>query len=425
MNNFFKKYFKGDQVIWTLYIFLCFASALIMYSASSYHVHRTNAAHWVPVMKHIAYLIMGFGFAWLIHYLPIRGIRMLGYVVYALFFICLCLMMFTPLGKEINGALRWLDLKVVPTFQPSEGIKLGLVLVVADLLSRVGRLKDNKVYWLCVMMIFVPCIIIFPSNFSTVALLLVVMFVMLFLSEIDKKWLRGIVPILLGISLCVGGYFLVKATPAEQIPDWAQRVVTWVNRWDRYQEDKHVEETDAELLNDFNRQITHGKIAIARGGFFGVGAGNSLMRDYVSLAFADSIFTIIVEEFGLFGGVLLIVVYMTLFFRAGRIAIKSDCMFTSLAVIGITLMMILQVLVNIAVVVKMIPVTGQGLPFIGHGGTSAIIMSWNMGILLALSRSIEPNEKEEPKGNVLEVTEEGFEEVSLDEEVDDDFMGKP
>lgn len=422
MNNFLKKYFKGDQGIWWTYLILCFISAIIMYSASSFFVHSTNESHWMPVMEHIFFLIIGMGCAWVIHHASVQMIRLGGYVIFFAFMVALCLMYSPDFGVKLNGALRWVRLPLIPTFQPSEGVKLGLILVVADLLKRIGPLKDNTVYWWVVLVVAVPCGLILFSNFSTVLLILVVMFCMLAMSNLNKKLLRLGIPILLGLSLCVGVYFLVKAIPADNIPDSVERVVTWVNRVDRFMDSK----ANAEEQNPFsahNLQITQGKIAIARGGFLGVGPGNSILRDYVSLAFADSIFAVIVEEFGLVGAFVLIMLYMVLFFRAGRIIFKSDCMFTSLACFGLTFMMLLQVMVNIGVVVGMIPVTGQLLPFVGHGGTSIIITSCYMGVLLALSRSVEEQnnmnttEEKTPMEDSVQLQE--IDVVSLDDAVEE------
>lgn len=390
MNSILRKYFKGDVGIWWIYLFLCMVSTIVMYSASSFFVYRDDTAHWQPVMSHAFFLLVGGVFAWLLHFCSVKVIRLFGYIMAVSFFIALCLMYVDGIGVRINGALRWVH--ILFTFQPAEGAKLGLVLVVADLLSRLGQLKEKKVYWAIVMCTGAICLPILPSNLSTALLIAAVIFLMLLMSDLTKKWLRLGVPFAVGIALCVALYFVIKEIPPQMIPKPMERVTTWVNRVDRFVPDDA--ESPQNPLDDMNRQITHGKIAIARGGLFGVGPGNSIQRDYVSLAFADSIFTIIVEEYGLIGGVFVLMLYLALFFRVGRMAIKSGATFTQLASIGLTFMLIAQVLINVWVVVGLMPVTGQVLPLIGHGGTSIIITSLYIGVLLALSNDVEKREEE-------------------------------
>lgn len=390
MNKFLRKYFRGDQGIWGIYVLLCLVSIIVMFSASSYFVYKEDTSYWNPIMSHMSYLLLGGFCAWLLHFTSVRFIRLFGYVMGISFFIFLCLMYVPGIGVKLNGALRWVD--IIIRFQPSEGAKLGLVLVVADLLSRKGQMDEKKLYWAVVACTLAICLPIFPSNFSTVALILVVIFVMLALSDLTKKWLKIGVPLVIGALLCVSLYFIVKSVPQDNIPDILGRVTTWVNRVDRWvQEDESVPQNP---MDDLHRQITHGKIAIARGGFLGVGPGNSVQRDYVPLAYADSIFTIIIEEYGLAGGIFVLMLYLTLFFRIGRLAIRSENMFVALASIGLMLMIMLQVLINVLVVIGYVPVTGQGLPLIGHGGSSISIMSLYIGVLLALSNDVEKRRAE-------------------------------
>ncbi|MBO7259568.1 MAG: FtsW/RodA/SpoVE family cell cycle protein [Paludibacteraceae bacterium] len=421
MNSFLKKYFKGDQGIWGIYMLLCVVSTIVMFSASSFFVYQDGTSHLKPIMEHIFYLVLGGFFAWALHMCSVKFIRLFGYIVGIAFFVALCLMYVPGIGVKLNGALRWVHILV--TFQPSEGAKLGLVLIIADLLSRVGKLEDSKIYWAVILCAIGICMPILPSNFSTVALIGIVVIVMLMFSDLAKKWRRISFLVLSALALCFALYFVVKVIPADKIPEPLERVNTWVNRVER----KYVN-TDQKVINpmdDMHKQITHGKIAIARGGLFGVGPGNSIQRDYVPLAFADSIFTIIVEEYGLIGGVFVLMLYMALFFRVGRMAIRSGSAYTVLASIGLTLMMILQVLVNVWVVLDLMPVTGQGLPLIGHGGTSILITSLNMGVLLALSNDVEMQyEAAQQEKEVEELQEEEDKDlkvIDLEDDVDTDL----
>ena len=424
MNSFLKKYFKGDQGIWGIYMLLCVVSIIVMYSASSFFVYQNDTLHWQPIMEHIFYLALGGVFAWLLHFCSVKFIRLFGYIVGIAFFCALWLMYVPGIGVKINGALRWVHILV--TFQPSEGAKLGLVLIVADLLSRMGKMKESRIYWGVILCSILICMPILPSNFSTVALIGVVICTMLLISDLTKKWKKVIIPMIAAAALCVALYFVVKNVPPEKIPDSMERVSTWVKRVDRKYADGA--EKNYNPMDDMHRQISQGKIAIVRGGLFGVGPGNSIQRDYVPLAFADSIFTIIVEEYGLLGGIFVLMLYLVLFFRVGRMAIRSENAFTALAAIGLTFMMMLQVLINVWVVLDLMPVTGQGLPLIGHGGTSIVITSLYMGVLLALSNDVEKRkemEKEiltEDEMNLIDDAEDELTVIDLEDELMEDDL---
>ena len=201
--------------------------------------------------------------------------------------------------------------------------------------------------------------------------------------EIGKKLLFLVVVL---VSAVVLGLTAFKVIPKETMPDFLERGYTWVARIDRFADKETYEEKYS--ITDDNLQEQHGKIAIARGGFFGLMPGNSVQRDFLPQAYSDFIYAIIVEELGMFGGIFLIVMFMILLYRAGRIATMSRTVFPAILVMGLTLMIVIQAFVSMAVSTGLGPVTGQPMPLISRGGTSILITSIYFGIIFGVTRQI-------------------------------------
>jgi len=200
---------------------------------------------------------------------------------------------------------------------------------------------------------------------------------------------------LLKLGVLVGGllftivlcFALVKTVPEKSMPKMFDRAYTWVGRIDRFKTEKKDEKSKY-TITDENRQVQHGRIAIARGGAVGVFPGNSIERDYLPQAYSDFIYAIIVEEMGLFGGIFVILLYLVLLFRAGRIATKCATVFPALLVIGLSLMIVIQAFISMSVATSLGPVTGQPLPLISRGGTSILITCIYFGIIFGVNRQI-------------------------------------
>jgi cell division protein FtsW len=192
------------------------------------------------------------------------------------------------------------------------------------------------------------------------------------------------------------GYFSIKFIPENKLPGFLDRAPTWVNRIDRFIFEKDNPDMKY-VITDENLQVQHGRIAIARGGIIGVFPGNSIERDYLPQAFSDFIYAIIVEEMGLTGGIFVILLYMVLLFRAGRIATMSKTVFPAILVIGLSLMIVMQAFVSMAVASSLGPVTGQPLPLISRGGTSILITSVYFGIIFGITRQIKEEQLKAPK----------------------------
>lgn len=387
MVAFLKKYLKGDSILWITFIALCIVSAVEMYSASSTLAYKA-ANHTAPMIRHVGFLAFGALIAFGIHFIPYKYIRILSYLGLIVSVFLLVLVLFK--GKSENEATRWLSIFGFE-FQPSELAKLSVVIVAADLISRIKKEANNeKVYfWNIIGMLAITCVLILLENFSTAFLIFVVVFFMMYIGQISWKRLGALSGVL--ILSAVLGFVIIKNIPPEKMPKALDRAHTWVGRIDRFLYEKENPVTKY-VINDENRQVQHGRIAIARGGVLGVFPGNSIERDYLPQAYSDFIYAIIVEETGLVGGIIVILLYLILLFRAGRIATKSKTPFTALLVIGLALMIVLQAFMSMSVATSLGPVTGQPLPLISRGGTSILITCVYFGIILGVTRQMRDEE---------------------------------
>jgi len=257
----------------------------------------------------------------------------------------------------------------------------------------ISRIRDNaKDEWIyfrnTIIMLIAVCGLILLENFSTAFILFTVVFIMMFIGRISLKYLGSLAAILV-ITLVVG-YGTIKAIPETSMPHMFKRGYTWVARIERHS-DKEGKGSKY-VINDKNRQEKYGQIAIARGGVFGLMPGNSVERDYLPQAYSDFIYSIIVEEMGLIGGIVVIILYLILLFRAGKIATNCSSVFPAILVIGLSLMIVIQTFINMSVATSLIPVTGQPLPLISRGGTSILITCIYFGIIFGITRQIKSEE---------------------------------
>ena len=401
MEIFLKKYLKGDATLWIVFFCLCIVSIIEMYSASSTLAYKATN-HAGPMLRHVGFLTGGLLIAFLVHLIPYRFIRISSYL--GLFVSTLLLIFVLFKGHSENDAARWLVIGGVQ-FQPSELAKLSVIIVAADLISRIrDNAKDEWIYFRnTIIMLIAVCGLILLENFSTAFILFTVVFIMMFIGRISLKYLGSLAGILI-IALVIG-FGAIKAIPEESMPHVFKRAYTWVARIERHSDKEG--KANKYVINDKNRQEKYGQIAIARGGVFGVLPGNSVERDYLPQAYSDFIYSIIVEEMGLIGGVLVIILYLILLFRAGRIVMNCAAVFPAILVMGLSLMIVLQTFINMSVATSLIPVTGQPLPLISRGGTSILITCIYFGIILGITRQVkinpEPIEEEEEQLPVVEL----------------------
>lgn len=389
MDSILKKYLRGDGVLWAVFIGLCFVSVVEMYSASSTLAYKA-INHTVPMLRHVIFLGMGAFIAVVVHMIPYKYIRIGAFVMLAFSVATLVLVLFK--GKSENDATRWLELGGFQ-FQPSEFGKLSLIIIAADFIARIKNSEQNekKYFRMLIVISGIVCALILLENFSTAAILFGVILIMMFIGRIAWQKLAFVVGGIVAVALF--GFATFKVVPQESMPKFLDRGYTWVNRIDRFLTEGEGDE-DKYVINDENLQVQHGRIAIARGGVTGVMPGNSVQRDFLPQAYSDFIYAIIVEELGLIGGVVVILLYMILLFRAGRIATMSKTVFPAILVIGLSLMIVLQAFVSMAVATSLGPVTGQPLPMISRGGTSILITSIYFGIIFGVARQI--REEQQP-----------------------------
>ncbi len=388
--DFINKIFRGDRVIWMIFMFLCLISIVEVYSASSTLTYRVN--YWEPIGRHTMFLLVGTAVVLMAHSIKPRFFSVLALMVPVAWAL---LAVTKVMGNSVNGADRWLSIGGI-SFQPSELAKLSLIAFTAFILSKykLGDKKDNRFWWIIGFAI-PTCAIILLDNFSTAALLFVIVSIMMFIGQIPWKRMLQLAGVLV-IGLVMFVSFLIFV-PADTINKVFPRGVTWKERIKDFNHDKKDITDPAIAFSDDNYQVSHSKIAITRGGVFGKMPGNSLERDFLPQAYSDFIFAIIIEEMGIIGGIFVMLLYVIFFIRAGIIANRCEKIFPKYLVIGSALIIVSQALANMAVAVNLIPVTGQPLPLISRGGTSTLITCVYVGIILSVSRF------ENPKGVQREV----------------------
>lgn len=284
------------------------------------------------------------------------------------------LLMYTLVfGVNINDARRWIELPLIGiTFQTSDFAKMALILFVARAISaKQDKIKDlNEAFVPIIIPVIIVCGLIAPADLSTALLLFFTCVGMMFVGRIQIKFI---------LALLMAGVltFVILVAIGSVFPDYV-RVDTWISRIQDYTTNP-----------EGGYQVTQAKIAIANGGWFGSGPGNSIQRNYLPSPYSDFIYAIICEEYGVIGGLFLIVLYLVLFLRIGRLFTMSSKAFGSLMAVGLTISMTLQAYVNIAVALHLVPVTGVTLPMVSMGGTSTMFSCVAFGMILSVSRFVE------------------------------------
>lgn len=380
LNDFGSKVFKGDKVIWTVFIILCVISLIEIFSATSTIVYRQQN-QWAPILRHAMFLIGGVGVILLIHNIPYRFFSSLIFVL-----ICaILLLILTPLiGVSVNNAERWISIFGI-TIQPSEIAKISLMGTIAFLLSKQNGTNDAVLFkWMIGLMILV-CGIIAMDNLSTAILLFGVCFLLMFIGNVKLTRLLKVAGA--GIALIVLFILVLNIIPS----NWTDsgplnRLGTWQNRISHFGEARDMTDEEYFSITDENYQVAHAKIAISNGGVFGVFPGNSTERDFLPQAYSDFIYAIIIEEMGILGGVFVLLLYVIILIRSGMIAKRIQKLFPKYLVLGSAMMLSIQAFINMAVAVNLIPVTGQPLPLISRGGTSTLITCAYFGLILSADR---------------------------------------
>lgn len=390
-----KDLFKGDKVIWIIFLFLCLISIVEVFSAASTLTYKSGD-HWGPITQHSVILMVGAVIVVLVHNIPCKYFSVLPFFLLPLSCILLLFVMGMGIitGDRVNGAARWMTFFGIQ-FQPSELAKMAVIIVTAFILSKLQEENgaNPKAFKYIMWIVGIVFVLIAPENGSTAALLFGVVFLMMMVGRVPWKQLGKLVGTVgLGLTLLVTVIVVIPPSVYENIPG-THRFSTWQSRIKGFFEDKEAVPA-AKYDIDKDAQIAHANIAIATSHVIGKMPGNSVQRDFLSQAFSDFIFAIVIEELGLLGGAFIVMLYLWLLIRAGRIAKRCDKYFPAFLVMGIAMLLVSQAMLNMMVAVGLFPVTGQPLPLISKGGTSTLINCAYIGMILSVSRYVIQKEEQ-------------------------------
>jgi cell division protein FtsW len=374
MSTKIRKYLKGDRIIWAIILVLSIYSLLAVYSSTGTLAYKKMGGDTMYyLVRHGVILLIGLFIIFITHLIPYKYYSRLSQLF---LFAVIPLLLFTLLiGTSINQASRWLTLPGLGiTIQTSDFAKLALIMYIARLLSlKQHQIKSYKEAFIPIMIpVIIVCMLILPANLSTAMLLFITCLILMFIGRISIKHLlafgaTGILAVALFISVTM-------------VMDKQGRIGTWKNRVENFLGGDTEE----------NFQVEQAKIAIATGGLFGKTPGKSTQRNFLPNPYSDFIFSIIIEEYGLiFGAIPILFCYLFLLFRAGVILRKAERTFPAFLAIGLTLVIVLQAMVNMGVAVNLFPVTGQNLPLVSMGGSSLLFTGIALGIILSVSKGVE------------------------------------
>ena len=417
IDRLLKLKIKGDGIIWMVFFFLCIISIIEVFSASSTLTFKSGS-YFGPVVRHTGLLIIGVVFMVATMNIKCKYFKIV--TPFALLLSLIMLIAVLAVGQSTNGAQRWIGLFGIQ-FQPSELAKGALILAEAQILSAMqtetgaDRRAFKYICWLSLPFV----LLIAMENLSTAMLLCITLFIMMFVGRVPKSQLnRTIGVVVLMAALGLGAIMLMgnneakakeadsKMVMTEQVETPEKkgslskifhRADTWKARIDKFLSNEEIAPADYDL--DKDGQVAHANIAIASSNIVGKGPGNSVERDFLSQAFSDFIYAIIIEEMGIWGAFFVCLLYVILLFRTATIANRCANAFPALLIMGIALLLVTQTFFNMMVAVGLAPVTGQPLPLISRGGTSTIMNCVYVGIILSVSytakKKVDANKKNE------------------------------
>ena len=403
INKTLGNIFKGDKVIWMVFFFLCLISVVEVFSASSSLTYKSGS-YLAPMIKHLSILIVGIFFMVVTLNIKCRYFKIVTPILLILSFgMLIWVLLF---GSSTNDANRWISILGIQ-FQPSEIAKGAMVLATAQILSAMQTPNGADKHAIQYILI-VGAFLVFPillENFSTAILLCTVILMMMIIGRVPASQIGKLLGVVMLAALLFFSAIMMfgedrqpknsKVQMVEQ-SDVAQskesraskifhRFDTWKSRINKFMNSEEVAPEEIDL--DKDAQVAHANIAIASSNGIGKGPGNSVERDFLSQAFSDFIYAIIIEETGIIGAAFVAFLYITLLFRTGRIANRCENNFPAFLAMGLALLLVSQAMFNMAVAVGLAPVTGQPLPLVSKGGTSSIINCIYVGVILSISRS--------------------------------------
>lgn len=384
---------NGDRTIWAMVFILCAISLIEVFSASS-RLTFGKSSFLTPIISHTIHLSMGLVGMYLIHLLHYKWYRAFPILLIPLSIGLLGWLSIRSMSS--SGAERWINLGFFQ-LQPSELAKIGVIMLVASWLSKLkpdDELSQSNTFWKIMALTGLVCLLIVGENLSTAILLAGVVFVMMILGGIAWKRILALSGVVVAAGV-VALLFLLLVPPQtlRETSFIPKRATTWQARIRDFREagsnGNQSAYEYAKLVAPEKPQETHANIAIASSNILGKGPGNSDERDYLQEASCDFIYAIIIEELGMAGGIVVMLVYIILLYRVGRIATKCKEKYPAYLAMGLGMLLGLQAFINMSVAVGLFPVTGQPLPLISKGGTSVLMTSGCIGMLLGISNVLE------------------------------------
>lgn len=383
---------KGDKILWSLIILISLLSIFPVYSASSNLEYiANNSTTTTHIMRHIFFMGLGLFLMRAVGFIRYQAIGKMS--SFLLFFTIILLGITSFTGQTIDGAsaARWLKIPGTSiSFQPSSFAYLMLIVYLCWYITK--NVKEKRTTLQNILFIFIPIVVVFlfvaKDNGSTALMILLVSIIVLIFGQVPWRYIAGFI----SVSLVVVVMFLLIALNTSFINN--NRVHTWMSRVETFTNAKKDINVEDESVKAKNYQVMQAKAAIVHGGLLGIGPGKSALKQTLPQSVSDFIFAIIVEEYGLMGAGFLIFLYFVLIVRIVMIASKMQAFFGTLLVLSIGIMIFVQLAVNIAVAVNLIPVTGQPLPLISYGGTSMLVTYIQLGIILSISSQIQVFDEE-------------------------------
>ena len=407
MNKKIGNIFKGDKVIWMVFFFLCMISIVEVFSASSNLTYKSQN-YMGPIVFHTVTIILGAVVAVVTLNVPCRYFKLM--TPFLLIITVVLLLWVLAAGERTGDASRWINIFGL-TFQPSEIAKGTIVLATAQILSAMQRENgaDKKAFKYILCIVVPIAFLIMVENLSTAALLCLVVYLMMIIGRVPALQLIKLAGVVIGLALV--GLLLIMAVgndtnvavdkaqteqvvtaPKEKskIEKLLHRADTWKSRIKKFSNKEEITPDQYDL--DKDAQVAHANIAIVSSNIIGKGPGQSVERDFLSQAFSDFIFAIVIEELGIVGATAVVFLYIVLLYRTARIASRCENNFPAFLAMGLALLLVIQASFNMLVAVGIAPVTGQPLPLISKGGTSTIINCAYIGVILSVSRSAKKRE---------------------------------
>lgn len=384
---------KGDRVIWAIVIILTLISLLVVYSSTGSLAYKLSKSTESYLFKQFAFIILGVIIIYFAH--------RVNYTIYSrvalvLFLISIPLLIYTYFfGATLNEGSRWIKLPVINmTFQTSDLAKLALFMYISRQLSKKQHvIKDFKKGFLPIIIpVAIICLLIAPANLSTAMLVAGTSIMLMFIGRVNIKHLGltlgiALIPIMILFTVAVK-YYDKEEHKSEELPALfsAGRMPTWISRIQTF---VYSGKGDG---NEKTYQVNQAKIAIASGGWFGRGPGNSNARNFLPHSYSDFIYAIILEEYGLIGGTFIVFIYLLFLYRCIRLYRKCPFAFGAFLALGLSFTLVIQAIANMGVNVNVFPNTGVTLPLVSMGGSSFLFTCLSIGIILSVARNVEQME---------------------------------